>query len=79
LGAGRDGSGDTLVVSGANEATVILAAGTTYMLNYDKRYDLQGHVKLLDNFHSDHRCMPTTANAQMEFCSSMTTTPIIKT
>ena len=32
------GSGDTLTVSGANEATVILAAGTTYLLDYDKSY-----------------------------------------
>jgi len=30
--------GDSLIVSGANEATVILAAGTTYILDYDKNY-----------------------------------------
>lgn len=31
-------NGDSLIVSGANEATVILAAGTTYILDYDKNY-----------------------------------------
>jgi alpha-L-fucosidase 2 len=30
--------GDSLVVTGANEATVILAAGTTYMLDYKNNY-----------------------------------------
>jgi alpha-L-fucosidase 2 len=30
--------GDTLVVAGANEATILLAAGTTYVLDYDKNY-----------------------------------------
>jgi alpha-L-fucosidase 2 len=32
------GSGDTLTVSRANAATVILAAGTTYILDYDMSY-----------------------------------------
>ena len=31
-------NGDSLTVSGANEATVILAAGTTYILDYDKNF-----------------------------------------
>lgn len=31
-------NGDLLTVSGANEATVILAAGTTYVLDYDKNF-----------------------------------------
>jgi len=30
--------GDRIVVSGANEATVLLAAGTTYVLDYDRSY-----------------------------------------
>lgn len=30
--------GDTIVVTGADEATVTLAAGTTYVLDYDKNY-----------------------------------------
>ena len=32
------GEGDHLIVSGADEATIILAAGTTYILDYDKNY-----------------------------------------
>ena len=31
-------NGDSLTVSGADEATVILAAGTTYILDYDKNF-----------------------------------------
>ena len=31
-------NGDSLTISGADEATVILAAGTTYILDYDKNY-----------------------------------------
>ena len=30
--------GDSLVVSGANEATILLTAGTTYILDYEKNY-----------------------------------------
>ena len=32
------GRGDSLVVTGANDATVLLAARTTYVLDYDKNY-----------------------------------------
>jgi alpha-L-fucosidase 2 len=38
VGGSVHSSGDTLTVTGANEATVILAAGTTYILNYAKNY-----------------------------------------
>jgi alpha-L-fucosidase 2 len=37
-GGSMHSNGDSLIVSGANEATVILAAGTTYILDYDKNY-----------------------------------------
>lgn len=38
VGGVIESKGDTLVVTGANEATMLLAAGTTYLLNYDKHY-----------------------------------------
>jgi len=37
-GGSVSGASDSLTVSGADEATVILAAGTTYLLDYDKNY-----------------------------------------
>ncbi len=37
-GGSVQAEGDTIVVSGADEATVMLAAGTTYVLDYDKGY-----------------------------------------
>jgi alpha-L-fucosidase 2 len=38
VGGSVRSTGNALVVTGANEATVILAAGTSYLLDYDKNY-----------------------------------------
>jgi len=38
VGGSVRSTGDALVVTGANEATVLLAAGTSYLLDYDKNY-----------------------------------------
>ena len=38
VGGNVRNDGNSLVISGADEATILLAAGTTYILDYDKNY-----------------------------------------